>query len=236
MVNALQSLLAATLADQVLSDSEQEQLQLLRLALGDPDVRKLRSKAFDLAEEHIVKDPGSVKPVMGWLKRVLYALELRTEVRASAHFSPGEDCLKAVLDFCASTTRTLDVCVFTISDNRIARALRDCQARGIAVRIISDNEKQTDAGSDISWLMEVGIPVRMDHSRTHMHHKFALADGQRLLTGSFNWTRAAVIENEENLLITDHPGVTRAFTQKFEALWRQYGIEQDPEASTGLPG
>ena len=38
-----------------------------------------------------------------------------------------------------------------------------------------------------------------------MHHKFALFDGRRLMTGSFNWTRSASEQNEENLIVTADP-------------------------------
>ncbi len=39
----------------------------------------------------------------------------------------------------------------------------------------------------------------------HMHHKFALFDGGRLLTGSYNWTRGAAETNYENVIDTTDP-------------------------------
>ena len=71
------------------------------------------------------------------------------------------------------------------------------------MRIISDDDKQFDEGSDIHALREAGVPLRIDDSPFHMHHKFALVDGAWLLNGSFNWTRSASVNNEENLLVTD---------------------------------
>lgn len=37
-----------------------------------------------------------------------------------------------------------------------------------------------------------------------MHHKFAIVDGRLLINGSFNWTRQAVLYNQENCVITDN--------------------------------
>jgi phosphatidylserine/phosphatidylglycerophosphate/cardiolipin synthase-like enzyme len=35
------------------------------------------------------------------------------------------------------------------------------------------------------------------------HHKFALFDNARLLTGSYNWTRSAPEHNHENFVVTN---------------------------------
>lgn len=43
----------------------------------------------------------------------------------------------------------------------------------------------------------------------HMHHKFAIVDGRLLINGSFNWTRQAVLYNQENCIITDNPQLVR---------------------------
>jgi phosphatidylserine/phosphatidylglycerophosphate/cardiolipin synthase-like enzyme len=55
-----------------------------------------------------------------------------------------------------------------------------------------------------------------------MHHKFALFDGQLLLNGSFNWTRSASLNNEENLLVTDNVVLVRSYQQQFELLWLRF--------------
>jgi cardiolipin hydrolase len=55
-----------------------------------------------------------------------------------------------------------------------------------------------------------------------MHHKFALFDQRVLLTGSYNWTRAAARDNQENIVITGDPVLVDAFTNTFEDLWRRF--------------
>jgi cardiolipin hydrolase len=52
-----------------------------------------------------------------------------------------------------------------------------------------------------------------------MHHKFALFDDARLLTGSYNWTRSAADCNEENLIVTGDPRLVGPFRQEFDKLW-----------------
>ena len=111
------------------------------------------------------------------------------------------------------------VCVFTISDDDITRALLRAHKNGVRIRIITDNEKSMDMGSDIFDLEQAGIPVKTDHSTSHMHHKFSIADGSRLITGSYNWTRSAEQYNQENIIATEHPELVKPFKTEFKRLW-----------------
>ncbi|HHO49381.1 MAG TPA: hypothetical protein ENK18_00555, partial [Deltaproteobacteria bacterium] len=44
-----------------------------------------------------------------------------------------------------------------------------------------------------------------------------------LVTGSYNWTRGADLNNRENFLITEDPSLVRAFSEAFEAMWSELG-------------
>ena len=116
----------------------------------------------------------------------------------------------------------MDVCVFTLTDDRIARALEEAVERGVKVRVITDDDKAHDRGSDAIRLARSGIDVRMDRTDAHMHHKFALFDNRYLLTGSYNWTRSAARENEENFIVTDDARLVDSFTSQFEKLWEKF--------------
>lgn len=87
------------------------------------------------------------------------------------------------------------------------------------MRIITDDEKSFDRGSDVQRLREAGVPVRVDGSEHHMHHKFALFDRVDLLTGSYNWTRSAANFNQENVVVTRDPRLVSAFSSMFDDLW-----------------
>jgi phosphatidylserine/phosphatidylglycerophosphate/cardiolipin synthase-like enzyme len=122
-----------------------------------------------------------------------------------------------------SAKRTLDICVFTITDDRISGAVLAAHRRGVKVRIVTDDEKADDLGSDIAEFKKAGLAVRTDNSTFHMHHKFALVDGALLLNGSFNWTRSASMNNQENFVITGDARLIGAFAKEFERLWNQFG-------------
>jgi phosphatidylserine/phosphatidylglycerophosphate/cardiolipin synthase-like enzyme len=67
--------------------------------------------------------------------------------------------------------KSFDACVFTITDNRVAEVMEDLHARGIKVRLITDNDTAYADGSDIKRLFKAGIPVKVDKSPHHMHNK-----------------------------------------------------------------
>lgn len=197
-----------SLADLKLSNEERDELRQLGSELAPDQVRFLRNRAFDLVRELVLlEEQGERIAALKWLEQVVRTLEVTAappRSRASAYFSPGEECRRKIRELCRQARQSLDICVFTISDDQLSAEILACHRRGVPVRIISDDDKQFDEGSDIHALREAGVPLRIDDSPFHMHHKFALVDGAWLLNGSFNWTRSASVNNEENLLVTEH--------------------------------
>ncbi|EGD74319.1 hypothetical protein PTSG_06329 [Salpingoeca rosetta] len=94
---------------------------------------------------------------------------------AEALFFPepegSHDRFQRFLLYLKSAKRTLDICVFTITDNRITRAILHAFHTGVKVRVVTDDECSSAQGSDIHEMMQAGIPVRMDNDPAHMHHK-----------------------------------------------------------------
>ena len=138
-----------------------------------------------------------------------------------AYFSPGETCLNAIIAAINGTQNSLKICVFTISDDRITRAILQAHRSGIKVKLLTDNEKLYDKGSDIRELAQAGVPVRVDNTANHMHHKFAIMDNKSVLTGSYNWTRSAALYNHENLIITNEKNIVSDFNREFDRLWEE---------------
>ena len=137
------------------------------------------------------------------------------------NFSPGVDCKNAIIENIQQATKSISVCVFTISDNDISDALIAAFQKGINVQIITDDDKTKDKGSDIEFLFKAGIPIRTDDKPSHMHHKFAVVDDTILITGSFNWTRSASERNHENIIVTDNEPLVSQHKNYFEDLWTQ---------------
>jgi cardiolipin hydrolase len=221
----LDRLLCESADDAVLDDDEKIELRALGERLSRDRVRYLRNRAFDLVRERWAQPDTAPLTLLRWLEQVVKTLDASADpppVEAQAYFAPGEDCLRKLRELCLGAKRSIDVCVYTIADDRLCDALIDAQRRGVSVRIVSDDHKIHDTGSDVIRLRDRGIEVRLDDTAFHMHHKFALFDGARLASGSFNWTRGASTGNEENLVVTDDVRLVRSFGARFDLLWSKF--------------
>ncbi|WP_400193090.1 phospholipase D-like domain-containing protein [Hymenobacter sp. B81] len=211
------------LADITLSDHEARQLRAHVAAFQQQggDAAELRRRVFQLAKEH--SSTPLDKGIINWLHAATALLpdQAAPGVRHEVHFSPGEACVGAIRRFIAQAERQLDVCVFTVADDRLTEALLAAHRRGVRVRLLTDNDKLHDVGSDVRQLHRAGVAVRTDRTEYHMHHKFAVADHALVLTGSYNWTRSAALYNLENVLITDDPALVQPYDAEFARLWQQ---------------
>ena len=183
-----------------------------------------RSKVFDLLQN----DSESAKTIetISWIEEITKCLLPKEDKSSDAnnrcYFSPGDDCENAIIHQINSTQNILKICVFTISENEITDAILNCFKRGKQVRIITDNDKLNDLGSDVRRLANAGIPVKVDGTRNHMHHKFCVIDNKTLLTGSYNWTKSAAHYNQENILLTEDENSVKSYLKEFDKLWEKF--------------
>jgi phosphatidylserine/phosphatidylglycerophosphate/cardiolipin synthase-like enzyme len=222
----LQDFLTASFEDQRLSRNE---ASVFRDLVEDwnptpNDMAWLRNRIFTLASESM-KDSRD-QAVLEWVESLFKAMSAQkneARIEEEALFYPSQHALDRLLAMLNKTTQTMDICVFTITDNRISRAIESAHNRGVQVRIITDDEKALDLGSDVVDLNQAGIPVRFDNSPHHMHNKFALLDRRLFINGSFNWTRSASLNNRENIVVSNSPYLLQRFQQEFDQLWKQFG-------------
>jgi cardiolipin hydrolase len=219
-------MLEQTLDDGRLSNSERAALKerIREAALDDRNRAVLRSRAFELARSRVRESAGP--ELITWLEDVSKLLLPFSgesgEPFVEAHFSPGEACCRRIMGLLRGVRRQAELCVYTITDDRITGEVLAAHRRGVAVRIVTDNEKAYDPGSDTLQMARAGVPVKVDDSPYFMHHKFAIFDADVLLTGSYNWTRGAADNNEENLILSNDRRLLTAFRGEFERLWTKF--------------
>ncbi|UCS94563.1 DUF1669 domain-containing protein [Echinicola marina] len=211
-----------SLEDHVLSRSERRELKSDLSALSTHEKQVLLSEIRNLALEN-THDPQS-QNLIQWFYEAVKVLQQKEQANTStaAYFSPGNTCRDAIREEIRNASSLIHICVFTISDDHITDELLLAHRRKVPIKIITDDDKSLDLGSDIDRMEKEGILIQKDNSPVHMHHKFAIFDQKKVLTGSYNWTRSAAEHNYENIVLLEDIHTVRSFQKEFERLWREF--------------
>jgi len=141
----------------------------------------------------------------------------------------------------AGARRQVDLALFVMSDQSLSNTLGQLHQRGVKIRLLADPGFANRSFSEVLDLLGTQLPDRdckleagnrplsqpIDGVGTpqlasgdKLHHKLAVIDDQRVITGSFNWSPSAAHQNDETLLVIDSPLLARHFTSEIDRLWR----------------
>lgn len=136
-------------------------------------------------------------------------------------FSPKGHCEQVFVSWVDAAEHSLDGAIYNLTEPRITDAFIRAQKRGLAVRLVKNDSESLTEGAAIKRLREAGVTVKLQKGSGGglQHHKFLVIDRQYVITGSFNWTRAAAGRNDENFVVLDD--AAPKFIQEFERLWKK---------------
>ncbi len=129
-----------------------------------------------------------------------------------------------LVQFIDATTSTLDVAAYDFDLASVADAMARAAARKVRVRMVTDsdtvaNVKDAQIQSALRTVRNAGIPIVEDNRRPIMHDKFAVADGARVLTGSWNFTEGDTYRLDNHQVIMRDARVAANFTHEFEEMF-----------------
>lgn len=128
----------------------------------------------------------------------------------------------------------VDLAIYDFDLENVADALVRARQRGVRVRLVTDSDTATSTNAEIQVplgrLRDAGIPIVEDDRRPIMHHKFAVVDGQIVLTGSWNFTTGDTYRLNNNLVAIRSPDLAANFTAEFEKMFarRLFGPNKPP--------
>jgi len=135
----------------------------------------------------------------------------------------------------AAKTQIL-VQAYSFTSAPIAKALVDAHKRGVQVLAVLDKSNETEKYSAATFLVHAGIQTLIDDQHAIAHNKVMVIDSATILTGSFNFTKAAEEKNAENLLvITDAPELVKAYEANIRAHAGHAHPYQPPAAAVQSP-
>ncbi len=135
---------------------------------------------------------------------------------------PSPSMEKALIAFIESAAKTLDVCVFDLNLPQVAQALLDAQKRGVKVRVIiaRDNaERAYDVEDELAEMTKREM-LKLAHNRSGlMHNKFMIADGERVWTGSYNFTRNCSNFNDNHAIVLESKELAENYSLEWQEIF-----------------
>ena len=139
-------------------------------------------------------------------------------------FSPKGGCTDLVVNTLAQAKSTVLVQAYSFTSEPIAQALAEAHRRGVKVEVILDKSQTAANGSQVNFVAQAGVPVRIDSKHAIAHNKIMVIDGETVITGSFNFTKAAEEHNAENLVVLRD----KALAARYDANWQQHKAHSEP--------
>ena len=139
-------------------------------------------------------------------------------------FSPGGGATEAVVNALGHATNSVLVQAYSFTSAPIAGALVEALRRGVRVQVILDKSQRTEKYSEADFLQHEGVPTLIDEQHAIAHNKIMIIDEYLVLTGSFNFTKAAEENNAENLLVINDAALARRYLDN----WRVHERHSEP--------
>lgn len=132
------------------------------------------------------------------------------------YFSPNDGATEAIVREIDRTRSEILVQAYSFTSAPIAKALLKAHHRGVKVQAILDKSQKTQRYSSASFLTNSGIPTYIDAKHAIAHNKIIIIDRAVVITGSFNFTKAAEEKNAENLLIIRSKELAKPYHENWQ--------------------
>src|ERR1041385_1994566 len=177
-----------------------------------------------------------------WMRRLLFLVLVlglfggavfllareKTPPVLAVYFSPGGRPTEAIVEALNQAKQAVLVQAYSFTSAPIAEALVKANRHGARVQVILDSSQAADKYSSADFLAHMGIRCYIDADHAIAHNKVMVIDGTTVITGSFNFTKAAEEKNAENLLVIQDAAMASKYTQN----WQAHRIHSEPY--TGL--
>jgi phosphatidylserine/phosphatidylglycerophosphate/cardiolipin synthase-like enzyme len=139
-------------------------------------------------------------------------------------FSPQGGCTEAIVNTLGQAKSSLLIQAYSFTSAPIAKAVVDAYKRGVHTEVILDTSQRTERYSSADFLAHAGVKVLIDDKHKIAHNKIMIIDSNTVITGSFNFTKAAEEDNAENLLIISNKDLATKYIEN----WKKHAEHSEP--------
>jgi len=141
------------------------------------------------------------------------------DCQVTSQFSSQGSVGKAVIDAIRGSRERLTLALYGFDNSELGEELIQLAKKNVVVRLKIDTARSSSKKiiALIDRLRAGGIEVQTVAANGRNHNKFAIIDGKRVLTGSYNWTLKSEA-NWENLLVLDCPELAKSYESEWERI------------------
>jgi phosphatidylserine/phosphatidylglycerophosphate/cardiolipin synthase-like enzyme len=131
-------------------------------------------------------------------------------------FSPDGKCTAAIVEQIDNAKTEIILQAYSFTSAPIAKALINAHKKGVKVETILDKSQKKEKYTSATFLTNAGIPTFIDSKHAIAHNKIIIIDKEIVITGSFNFTKAAEEKNAENLLILKSKELAKTYIDNWK--------------------
>lgn len=131
-------------------------------------------------------------------------------------FSPNGGATEMIIRAINQARERIWVQAYSFTSAPLSRALVEAHKRGVKLVVVLDKSQRTANYSEADYFANHAVPTFIDDQHAIAHNKVMIIDGDTLITGSFNFTKAAEKSNAENVMILrGNPKLAEAYAKNF---------------------
>lgn len=147
-----------------------------------------------------------------------YSATFPTNTKYEVCFTLGSDCTSLIVKQIQKANRSIYAQAYSFTSTEIAKAIANAKKKGMHVGVILDkSQMKNNSYSAAKYLSNQGVPVWIDYKPAIAHNKVFIIDNSTVITGSFNFTKAAQDRNAENVLIIHDVGLANLYLHNWES-------------------
>jgi phosphatidylserine/phosphatidylglycerophosphate/cardiolipin synthase-like enzyme len=142
------------------------------------------------------------------------------------YFSPDDHVAQQIIRLIQGAKQNISFLAFSFTSDEIADALLERASVGVTVRGVFDQSQvESNIGGEYQRILSKGVDVRILGGKSLLHDKVIIIDNQIVITGSYNFSKNAEINNDENVLIIHNSQLSQQYTDRFLLIYQGLSTE-----------
>ena len=138
-------------------------------------------------------------------------------------FSPDDLVVNRLTQLVNDAKESVYFLSFAFANEDFGKVIRDKAAQGVKVSGVLDYDQVNPNNAvpnpnqiaELDLFRQAGLDIRLDGGPEALNHKFIIIDSKIVVTGSYDFTNRAELENDENVLTIHNEFIAQEFMEEF---------------------